>query len=77
MFRKGRLESAMAREIIGAPDMTLQGLGINWAALLKKWATAQIPFSTLLRQGAHALGCFLSPKGKILRVHWGQAKDET
>ena len=62
MFRKGRLESAMARKITGEPRMTLPQFGIYWGSLLKKWVMAQIPFGTLLRQGAHALGCFLSPR---------------
>ncbi len=62
MFRKGLLETSMLRQITGTPGMTLRGLCINWLSLLKKWGTAQIPFGTLLRQAAHALGCFLSPK---------------
>lgn len=64
MFRKGWVDSRADREITGAPGLTLPGLGIYWASLLKKWAMAQIPFGTLLRQGAHALGWFLSSKGE-------------
>jgi glycosyltransferase involved in cell wall biosynthesis len=62
MFRKGWLESRMAIQLAGGRGMNLFQLGINWGSLLKKWGTRKIPFSALLRQGAHALGAYLSPK---------------
>ena len=62
MFRKGWLETRVANELTGAPGMTLWQLGICWGSLLKKWGTAKVPASVLLRQCAHALGAYLSPK---------------
>jgi rhamnosyltransferase len=62
MFRKGWLESRLAVELTGTPAMNLFQLGINLASLVKRWATAKIPASVLLRQGAHALGVYLSLK---------------
>ena len=62
MFRKGWWESRLASDLVGAPAMNLFQLAINLASLLKKWGAAQIPASVLLRQGAHALGSYWSPK---------------
>lgn len=62
MFRKGWHESRMGIELTGGRGMNLWQLAINWGSLLKKWGTAKIPTSALFRQGAHALGAYLSPK---------------
>ena len=62
MFRKGWLESRQLIWLAGSPAPNLWQLGINWGSLLKKWGTGKIPAGTLLRQGAHALGAWLSPK---------------
>ena len=62
MFRKGWLESRLAAELTGAPAMNFFQLAVNLASLLKKWGMAKIPASVLLRQGAHTLGAYLSPK---------------
>lgn len=61
MFRKGVLESWMEREVSGVPNASLLQFGIRLGALLKKCALGRIPFGVLLRQGALALGAFLSP----------------
>lgn len=78
MFRKGWMESRMERALFGAPKMTLLGLGINCGALLKKCVLGRIPFSTLLRQGAHVLGVFLSCRSdsepKVARVEKTEPK---
>ena len=58
MFRKGWRESRLKNDLAGATAMNLFQLVINLASLLKKWATAKIPASVLLRQGAHALGVY-------------------
>jgi glycosyltransferase involved in cell wall biosynthesis len=62
MFRKGWLESRMDIQLTGGQGMSLWQLGISWGSLLKKWGTAKIPWSVLLRQVAHALGAYISPK---------------
>ncbi len=62
MFRKGWWESRLATEMAGAPAMNLFQLAVNLASLVKKWGTAKIPFASLLRQAAHALGSYLSGK---------------
>ncbi len=62
MFRKGWQEARMAGQLTGMPAMSLWQLGICWGSLLKKWGTAKIPASALLRQCAHALGAYLAPK---------------
>lgn len=62
MFQKGWMESKLARELVGTPTMTLWQLAINLGSLLKKWVLRKIPTSALLRQGAVALGTYLSGK---------------
>jgi len=62
MFNKGWLESQMAIALAGGRGANFWELGINWGSLLKKWSTAKIPLSMLLRQSAHALGAYLGPK---------------
>jgi ADP-heptose:LPS heptosyltransferase len=62
MFRKGWLESRMMIALTGMPAMNLWQLGINWGSLVKKWCMDKMPASALVRQGAHALGAYLSPK---------------
>jgi rhamnosyltransferase len=71
MFRKGWSESRLATELTGAPAMTSLQLAVNFASLLKKWGTAKIPASSFVRQGAHALGAYLSPKFSSRRVNTG------
>lgn len=62
MFRKGWEESRMAARLTGRPPMHLWKLGLWWGSLFKKWLTGKIPISVLLRQGAHALGTYLSSR---------------
>jgi glycosyltransferase involved in cell wall biosynthesis len=62
MFGKGWLESRLATEMNGTPGMNFFQLAVNLTSLLKKWGTAKIPFATLLRQGAHALGAYGAAK---------------
>jgi glycosyltransferase involved in cell wall biosynthesis len=62
MFRKGWLESRMEIKLANKQPMSLFGLFINYGSLMKKWVTAQIPVSVLLRQLAHATGAYWSPK---------------
>jgi len=69
MFRKGWLESRQEMELTGAPGLNLFQLGIWWGSLLKKWVTGKIPATVLLRQGAHALGAYLSPKFSSRQSH--------
>jgi rhamnosyltransferase len=62
MFLKGWSESRLATELAGTPAMNFSQLAVNLASLFKKWGTGKIPASALLRQSAHALGAYLSPK---------------
>jgi hypothetical protein len=62
MFRKGWHEYRLAAELTGAPAMTFFQLVVDLGSLLKKWGTAKMPAATLIRQSAHALGVYLSPK---------------
>jgi len=62
MFRKGWLESRLKIQLAGGTGMNLFQFAVSLGSLLKKWVTARLPASTAVRQGAHAVGAYLSPK---------------